>query len=285
MRAIEIIDFMSQTPSQAYTLTELVRHTGTNVASLHAILNVLMRRGYLVRHHVHKTYRLSSALAAIGEAVASNHPVLAHARTAAEGLAMRTGLEVTVTVRAGEDVVCLFRAAGHPLSRVSLRIGQRLTLRPPLGMLFYAWAEPEEVDAWIALGDHTDAGRVRAALAIVRERGFLVTVRSTAKQELARALAAKEQSRAQTERELAGALRELERTIYQPEVIAPDETYDVDIISGPIIDPAQQATYAMNLNGFSGPLTGDEIYRLAHALTEACGDVMRNCGINFTQRS
>jgi hypothetical protein len=167
---------------------------------------------------------------------------------------------------------------------VSLRIGQRLTLRPPLGMLFYAWAEPEEIDAWIALGDHTDAGRVRAALAIVRERGFLVTVRSTAKRELARALAAKEQSRAEAERELAGVLRELERTIYQPEVIAPDETYDVDVISGPIIEPAQQATYAMNLNGFSGPLTGDEIYKLAHALTEACRDVMRDCGIHLTQR-
>lgn len=44
-RALTIIDFMSQSPSQAYTLMELVRHTGTNVASCHAIVNVLMTRG------------------------------------------------------------------------------------------------------------------------------------------------------------------------------------------------------------------------------------------------
>jgi DNA-binding IclR family transcriptional regulator len=285
LRAIEILDFMSQAPSQAFTLTELVRHTGTNVASLHAILNVLMRRGYLVRHPVHKTYRLSLALAAIGEAVAAGEPMLANARAAAEGLAARTGLEATVTARTGEDVICLSRAAGSRLSRASMRIGQRVTLRPPLGATYYAWADADEVDAWIARGDGTDPERARSALALMRERGFLVTLKSPAQTEFARALAAKGGSHAKAERNLARALRDLERTLYQPKTIEPKQSYDVDIISGPIFDHTHQATYAMTLNGFGGPMSGEEVCGLAEVLIEACSDVMRDSGVRPARRA
>jgi len=284
LRAIEIIDFMSQAPSQAFTLTELVRHTGTNVASLHAILNVLMRRGYLVRHPVHKTYRLSPALAAIGEAVAANEPILGHGRAAAEGLARRTGLEVTVLVRTGEDVICLSRAAGSPILRTSMRIGQRITLRPPLGATYYAWADADEVEAWIARGDGTDPDRAHAALAIVRERGFLVTVRSPAQGDAWRTLAARGGSKAKAERDVARALKELERALYQPRTVEPGATYDVDFITAPIFDHTHQATYSMTLNGFSGPLSGDDVSRFARVLTEACSDVMRDSGVHPARR-
>jgi DNA-binding IclR family transcriptional regulator len=285
LRAIEIIDFMSQAPSQAYTLSELVRHTGTNVASLHAILNVLMRRGYLVRHPAHKTYRLSPALAAIGESVANAEPILGHARAAAESLASRTGLEATVMARTGEDVICLTRAAGDPRLRTSMRVGQRITLRPPLGGTYYAWAEEgEEVDAWIARGDDADPDLARAALAMVRERGFLVTIRSPAQTQAWRALSARGASRAKADRDAAKALKELERALYQPKLIEPDATYAVDFITAPLFDHAHQATYSITLNGFSGSLSGDEIHRFASMLIEACSDVMRDSGVHPARR-
>jgi DNA-binding IclR family transcriptional regulator len=284
LRAIEIIDFMSQAPSQAYTLSELVRHTGTNVASLHAILNVLMRRGYLVRHPAHKTYRLSPALSAIGEAVAASEPLLAHARAAAEGLATRTGLEATVMARTGEDVICLSRAAGSPLLRTSMRIGQRVTVSPPLGGTYYAWADPDEIDAWIARGEGTDPDRARAALAIIRERGFLVTLRSPAQSAAWRALAARDGSRAKAARAVTKALKELERGLYQPKTVELDATYEVDFITAPIFDRTHQATYSMTLNGFSGPLSGEAVFRLARELGEACGDVMRDSDVHVERR-
>jgi DNA-binding IclR family transcriptional regulator len=285
LRAIEIIDFMSQAPGQAFTLSELVRHTGTNLASLHAILNVLMRRGYLVRHPVHKTYRLSPALAAIGEAVAANEPILAHARTAAERLAMRTNLEATVIVRTGEDVICLSRSAGSPHLRTSMRVGQRVTLRPPLGATYYAWADAEDIDAWIARGEGTDPDRARTALALVRERGFLVTVRSPAQGEAWRTLAAaKGGSKARAERDVTRALKELERALYQPRTIEPAATHDVDFITAPIFDQTHQANYSMTLNGFAGALRGDEIFRFAGLLTETCSDVMRDAGVHVARR-
>lgn len=284
LRAIEIIDFMSQAPGQAFTLTELVRHTGTNVASLHAILNVLMRRGYLVRHPVHKTYRLSPALAAIGEAVAASEPILAEAKAAAEGLAMRTGLEATVMARTGEDVVCLSRTAGSPLLRTSMRVGRRITLRPPLGGAYYAWAEAEEIDAWIARGDGADPDLARAALAMVRERGYLVTIHSPAQTEAWRTLSAKGASRAKAEREVGKALKGLERALYQPRTIETGVVYDVDFITAPIFDHTHQATYSMTLNGFAGPLSGEEVRRYAGLLVEACSDVMRDSGVHAVRR-
>jgi DNA-binding IclR family transcriptional regulator len=286
LRAIEIIDFMSQAPSQAYTLSELVRHTGTNVASLHAILSVLMRRGYLVRHPAHKTYRLSPALAAIGESVAASEPILGHARAAAESLASRTGLEATVMARTGEDVICLSRAAGDPRLRTSMKIGQRITLRPPLGGTYYAWASDEdEVDAWIARGDDADPDLARAALAMVRDRGFLVTIRSPAQTQAWRALAARGGgSHAKAERNAARALKELERALYQPKLIEPDAAYDVDFITAPLFDHTHQATYSITLNGFAGPLSGDEVRRYAGMLIEACSDVMRDSGVHPARR-
>ncbi|MFC3173705.1 IclR family transcriptional regulator [Novosphingobium bradum] len=283
LRALEIIDFLSQAPSHAYTLSELVRHTGTNVASLHAVLAVLMRRGYLVRHPVHKTYRLSPALAALGEAVAANDPILGHARNAARNLAERTGLEVTVTARAGEDAVCLARAAGATAPRTSMSVGQRLTLRPPLGTLYYAWSEPDEVEDWIARGDWSDAARARAALDLVRSRGFLVTVGSSLHDALAEQRD-DHQPRARSNENLARLLKGLERAVYQPERIEPGESHAVDLISAPIFDHTRQATYAMNLTGFAQDLTGEDILRHARLLTEECDGVMRDSGVHGAPR-
>jgi DNA-binding IclR family transcriptional regulator len=284
LRAIEIIDFMSQAPSQAYTLSELVRHTGTNVASMHAILNVLMLRGYLLRHPVHKTYRLSPALAAIGEAVAASEPMLGHARAAAEGLAKRTGLEVTVMARTGEDAICLFRVADSPLLRTSMRIGQRITLRPPLGWTYYAWSGEEEVEAWIARRPGADPDRIRASLEIVRARGYLITLRSPAEIEVRTVLTAADGGRAKSEREVVRALEALEQRPYQLEIIEPQTLYDADIITAPVFDHAGQPTYSMTLGGFSGPVSGAELLRLADRLLEACGDVMRDSDVPAARR-
>lgn len=284
LRAIEIIDFMSQAPSQAYTLSELARHTGSNVASCHAILNVLTARGYLTRHPAHKTYRLSLSLAAIGEAVAAGEPILDHARAAAEKVAQRQRLACVVTARTGEDIMCLARAQA-PGQRAAMRIGQRVPLRPPLGATYFAWAATEEVDSWIARAEGTDPEQWRAALAIVRQRGFLLTLNSPEQREVRRVFAAPPDTRrTKVERTIEKALQDLERVLYQPSTIEPDARYDVDIITAPIFDRAGEATYALTVSGFSGPLSGEQALQHARLLMEAAADVMRDSDIRATPR-
>jgi DNA-binding IclR family transcriptional regulator len=242
-----------------------------------------MLRGYQLRHPVHKTYRLSPALAAIGEAVAASEPMLGHARAAAEGLAKRTGLEVTVTARTGEDAICLFRVADSPVMRTSMRIGQRVTLRPPIGGTYYAWAEDDEVDAWIARRPGADPDRIRASLQVVREHGYLVTLLSP-QGEATRALAAVADHRPHSPREMARALEALDQRPYQIETIEPETIYDAQIITAPIFDHAGQPTYSMTLGGFGGPVRGAELLRLAERLKEACGDVMRDSDVHLERR-
>ena len=281
LRAIEIIDFMSQTPSRAFTLTELVNHTGTNVSSLHSILAVLLSRGYLVRHPVHKAYRLSPALAAIGEAVASSEPILAHAKRAIAQLAARTEFEVILMARTGDDIICLARAGTAPHLRASVRVGQRVPLRPPLGGMYLAWSPEAEIDAWLKEGDVADLERRRRALQLIRERGFLARIHSNAQSELKRVLAAPNASRAKAERETARALKNLEQAMYQPVTIEPEEFYDIDFIGAPIFDHAHEARFTITLQGFVAPLNGQEILRLGRDLIEACGDVMRDSDVHI----
>ena len=281
-RAIEIIDFMSQAPSQAYSMSELVRHTGTNVASCHAILNVLVTRGYLARHPTHKTYRLAPALAGIGEAVAASTPLLALATAAVRQLARQSGLEATLTLRAGEDILCLGRESGSPRLRNSMRVGQRVPLRPPLGAIFYAWASADEIESWLALGAPTDTLRHRAALELVRQRGFLVTLASSAQDELRRLFASPHG--AADGRGVRRALQALEEADYQPARLEPGASYVIDFISTPIFDTHDQATYALNLSGFEQPLSGAEVIRHAERMLELCDGVMHEGEVRRPKR-
>jgi DNA-binding IclR family transcriptional regulator len=271
---------MASAPSQAFTMSELVKLTGTNVASCHAILAVLVNRGYLTRHPVHKTYRLAATLVAIGDAIAGNDPLLASARAATAEIAAQTGMETMLTGRAGSDLVAVARVAKSRLSRPSLRVGQRVPFRPPLGSTFCAWADDKDVEAWIARGDDaggkTAAGRHRAALALVRERGFLVTLKSPEHAELKRVVSNPPAAKQPGEGRRVGELiRALGHAHYQPERLERAKTYDIEIISAPIFDAYGAASYALTVSGFAEPVRGDAIERHASQLMQICAHVMQ----------
>ena len=55
VRATDIISFLAAHPSRAFTISELVRHLGMNIAFAHATLAVLCDCGFLIRDPVHRT--------------------------------------------------------------------------------------------------------------------------------------------------------------------------------------------------------------------------------------
>jgi DNA-binding IclR family transcriptional regulator len=73
-RATEIIDVLAARGTTAFSLSELAREPGINVASCHAILQGLTESGHLSRHPKHKTYSLGPALVAIGHVALGNCP-------------------------------------------------------------------------------------------------------------------------------------------------------------------------------------------------------------------
>lgn len=274
---------MAGLPAQTFTLSEIVKLTGTNVASCHAILNVLVARGYLLRHQVHKAYRLAPSIVAIGEAAAAHDPLLASARESAASIAANTGLETTLSARAGEDIIGVARFGRSPLGRPSLRIGQRVPMRPPLGALFLAWARHDAVARWIAPDGESTSVAVRAAheaaLALVRKRGFLVTLDSPAHSVFTREIGETSSSAGQASR-LSDLIDALDNGLYQPETIEPDHTYPVKVICAPIFDAQGQVLYALNLNFPPGELRGDQLVDIGTRLRNACTSSMQANSIN-----
>ena len=89
-RAALIVSFLTAHPSRGFTITELVKQLGMNIASAHATLAVLGDAGFVTRDPVHRTYVLGSALAATGFASLQQHPAMVSAIDQAELLAAGT---------------------------------------------------------------------------------------------------------------------------------------------------------------------------------------------------
>ena len=172
-RAMGVIDLLAAHPGEAFTLSEIARRLDVNLASTHAILGTLTASGHLSRHPRHRTFTLGPALVATGSAALVAHPAIEAAREAAGGLAADTALQATVTALAGDAVVFVASAGRQQPHGVDVRVGQRVPLVPPLGTVFYAWAPPEEVDAWLSRGRLAapDGESLRAVLSTVRARG------------------------------------------------------------------------------------------------------------------
>src|SRR5258705_10494858 len=140
-RAASIISFLTANRSRSFTLSELVRHLGMNIASAHATLAVLCDFGFLVRHPVHRTYVLGPALAVTGFAALEQHPAVQAAMEQAEILVHELGAEICVYAIAGRDVIFLARRGPEPLASTSGYPGDRSPLRAPFGAVFWAAAD------------------------------------------------------------------------------------------------------------------------------------------------
>src|SRR5437879_2440862 len=74
--AASILSFLTAHPSRVFTISELVKRLGLNIASAHATLAVLDEAGFVLRDPVHRTYILGPALAATGFAAMEQHPAI-----------------------------------------------------------------------------------------------------------------------------------------------------------------------------------------------------------------
>ena len=273
LRALEIIDLMAGQPAEHFTLSDFVRVTGTNAASTHAILNVLLQRGYLLRDPDRKTYRLAPAMVAIGEAAANHDPLLARARDVARDWAERSGYETLLTARAGDDIIAIARFAGKRAAAVSLRVGQRVPLRAPLGGLFFAWCDPRDAEHWCAPDGKATPETVRRAhedsLRMLRERGFLISLRSAEHGAFTRHLVDSQGEGLEGGR-LTMLLSAMDNGLYQPAQMDPEADYRVQVLSAPIFDRYGQVLYNIGVSYPNEAVSGERLLADSHALVEAC---------------
>jgi DNA-binding IclR family transcriptional regulator len=273
-RAVGILNFLAAHPTDRFTLSDLASRLGVNLASMHALLNVLADAGYVSRHPRLRTFTLGPSVVALGTAALECHPVIDLARDAARDLAAQTGLEVAVTAPAGDHIVFLARA-GEPSPRgISALVGQRVPLVPPLGSVFVAWGDAR---GWLAQA--ADPASLEAVLAAVRARGYAVGLEAEAGRGLN--LALHDLSSRPRDDHLPEAINayvaELGTELYQPAELVASRSYQVWHVAAPIFGSDGQVVLALTLLGFDGKLKGRTI--------SAHGERLRDTGLVVTKRS
>ena len=255
---------------RGYSLTELGRALELNPASCHALLGAMTRDGYLVRQPRGRTYRLGPALIAIGHGALQCHPVVAAARERMAAMARELDLDSLLTARIGDRLIAL--ASEGPGRTPALRIGQRVPLIPPLGTPFLAWAQEDEVEEWLArTPEGIDAARLRQSLAVVRERGYAVTLRSARQGAAGLAvLDMADEPFADERQKIAAALIGQMGEDYLMIEAQPDRLHHVDLISAPVFDGQGEVACTLSLFGFDRPLSLSRIAALGEAAIRHC---------------
>jgi DNA-binding IclR family transcriptional regulator len=282
-RALEIIDFLAARGTTPYTLSELSRELGINVASCHAILLSLVESGHLSRHPKHKTFTLGPALTAIGQVALKNHETIARAQAAAEELSRNEGLEVLLSMCAGGDVLGLAHFQGDGLARSQLRTGKRLPLQAPYGAVFLAWDSEERVASWIARGFDAAtgaevAGQLRLLLDRIRQRGYQIALRPDARSDLRSLTGSWDPD--QWARQAHERMRQFEADYtllsFDPLAAKDDELYDVEYITVPLFDPFNKALYALTVYSFEERLSARTVQEYLSKLLSISNAIRRD---------
>src|SRR5580704_9415796 len=115
LRATQILDFLVAHPTQGFTLSQIARANDMNVATARTVLAVLTDAGYLVRHGSSRTFALGPLLVAAGNAALERYPAVDVARKEINRVSREFGVELLLTVAAGDDIVAVARAGRvHP---------------------------------------------------------------------------------------------------------------------------------------------------------------------------
>jgi len=280
-RGADILDFMARFPARDFKLSEIVSGTGVNLASCHAILAALEDRGYLSRCPRRKTYRLGSALVALGQVAAASQPLVAMARDAAGRLVQELGLALVLSTVVGEEIIGIV-AVDTPDGRTAgLNVGERMPLVPPVGASFLAWEDESAINAWLDRAsprhDPDDLAYWRQGLASIRARSFQVELRAPDSTALADRMASMAAGNkvSRYKGELLELVHSLGRHPMQPERIDFDQDYELILIAAPIFDQDGRCAYNLCLGGFAGPVSGEMVMALGTRLVETCLQIMQ----------
>jgi hypothetical protein len=178
---------------------------------------------------------------------------------------------VFLTTIVGEEILILSAIADRAARPIAVA---------PLGAHLVAWAPEPVVEAWIAkagVADAAVADQWRRSLAVIRQRGFQVTLHEGDDQafgELIAELADGGSSLDYRDRTLS-FLNSHRLRFTQPEEIAPDALYDVTAIAAPIFGQEAEPQLSLSFGAFREKLTGAQVKAYADHLLRACIGVMR----------
>ena len=281
-RALAILDLLMANPHQAFGLTEMTRRLNLNKATCHAILTTMANYGFLVQHPKTKAYRLGPSIIAAGNAAFAQFPVLEYARPELEGLQNELGIGFAVTGRSKLHMV-LLALYGHATPLIdSFQLGLRLPNTAPVAACFTAFSPASPLEDWLTRA-HTSRGeyhekldqKLRVSLISIRARGYEVTLKTNAEEELTKQLARINNSWSLTELEeiTKKYQHDLCEESYHLDRIDPKSRYNVSTISLPVFAYKDVPVLCFVAGSFDKPVRGSQIEEIATRMQQSADRV------------
>ncbi len=152
VRVLRILKYLGAAPARGVGVSNLARELGLTQPTAHRMLSALVQEGFVSVHPTFKTYTLGREAYILGLAAESRYGIKAVAEAAIQRLAMQTGDTSFLSVRSGDEAVCLDRKTGDfPIKILTLEIGHRRPLGVGAGSLaLLAYLPANEREALLA---------------------------------------------------------------------------------------------------------------------------------------
>lgn len=179
-RALSVLDVVAAHRQEGCKLADVVRETDLGRATAHRFLKGLEQLGLLEFDTRTGSYFLGAHVAGLGAAACNRFGLAQRAQPHMRRLADRTADTVYLTLRAGDEAVCLAREEGaFPIKTLTLKVGDRRPLGVGAGPLAMMLPLDDEETARLLDAAATaapafglDSVTIREMLATSRRCGF-----------------------------------------------------------------------------------------------------------------
>lgn len=183
-RAARVLRLVTSGGASGVAVTDVARDAGLTRPTAHRLLAALAHEGLVDHDERTGRWMPGPELFLMGTVAASRYDITDVARDVVRSLAVRTEESAFLSVRRGDETVCLLREEGSfPIRSFVLSEGVRFPLGvASAGLAILAFLPPHDVDAY--LDRHPDIGerwgaahdprRLRPRLRETRERGYAV---------------------------------------------------------------------------------------------------------------
>jgi DNA-binding IclR family transcriptional regulator len=179
-RALAVLRILASGREAGLPLAEVVQATGLTRPTVHRIVHALIEEGIVERNEKTGRYAIGGQVLELALARPSRSPLLAAADDVLRKLSQEVGDTLFLTVRTGNDTLCVDRRIGsYPIQVLSIEIGARRPLGvSSAGVAILAAMPAAEARKIVAANEarfaayRTNAPAILAQIAAARRRGY-----------------------------------------------------------------------------------------------------------------
>ncbi|THU05050.1 IclR family transcriptional regulator [Lampropedia puyangensis] len=147
-RALAVLRVLAAGQEHGVRLLDVAKATGFNRATVHRLLQVMMEEGAVEQDPSSRKYLIGSEVSLMGMARTARFPIRSVAVPQMRTLSEKEGETSFLTIRSGDDSVCIARELGSFMVKVlSIEVGARRPLGVGVsGLVLLAALDDEHVD-------------------------------------------------------------------------------------------------------------------------------------------